>query len=294
MKRMILSVIPYGYALIPFVLVGIVMGQERSTPACEFRAGGGFIFFLILVFVIIKSISFAKVEQPEKSSNSPGSLRKQAESELAAMLKKLRGFQSAPEQKSSGTGKHPQKAAVSSPAPRRPAASAGSASRPGSASRAGQASRSGFESVSVLTTDFASSPQAFDFQRSSDAMIAQMPLWEAAGRGKLDVARRKLEQGANVNETDTFFSETPLHRAAKNGDAAMVQLLLKYRADVTLVTNYAETPLHFAIQGRSPEVVKLLLHAGANPQTKDCFGRTPVQCAKFYPELRACFESAKP
>ncbi|MDO4629792.1 MAG: ankyrin repeat domain-containing protein [Planctomycetia bacterium] len=125
---------------------------------------------------------------------------------------------------------------------------------------------------------------------SSDAMIDLIPLFEAAGRGKLSVAQRKLERGANVNETDSFFGETPLHRAAKVGDAAMIQLLLDHGADVSVQTQYGDTPLHFAITGRNPEVIQLLLTYGANPRAEDIFGRTPAQCAKFYPELHPLFK----
>lgn len=119
------------------------------------------------------------------------------------------------------------------------------------------------------------------------------PVYELAGHGKLDLLRKKLAKGANVNEQDPFFYETGLHRAAKRGDAAAVQLLLESGADVRFVTlPYGETPLHFAVSGRNPQVIRLLLQYGANPNAKDCFGRTPAQCSRFYGELREIFEKA--
>ncbi|MBE6425201.1 MAG: ankyrin repeat domain-containing protein [Planctomycetaceae bacterium] len=117
------------------------------------------------------------------------------------------------------------------------------------------------------------------------------PVYELAGHGKLELLRKKLAKGANVNEQDAFFSETGLHRAAKRGDAAIVQLLLESGANVRFVTHpYGETPLHFAVSGRDPQVVRLLLQYGADPNAKDCFGRTPAQCSRFYGELRGLFE----
>ncbi len=145
------------------------------------------------------------------------------------------------------------------------------------------------ETDSLEYADVPESVSSVNSVPSSDAMIDLIPLFEAAGRGKLSVAQRKLERGANVNETDSFFGETPLHRAAKVGDAAMIQLLLNHGADVSAQTQYGDTPLHFAITGRNPDVIKLLLTHGANPSAKDVFGRTPAQCAKFYPELRSLF-----
>jgi len=55
---------------------------------------------------------------------------------------------------------------------------------------------------------------------------------------------------------------------------------------------YGETPLHFAVSGKAPQVIQLLLQYGADPNAKDCFGRTPAQCSRFYGELREIFEKA--
>ncbi|MBE6428586.1 MAG: ankyrin repeat domain-containing protein [Planctomycetaceae bacterium] len=126
---------------------------------------------------------------------------------------------------------------------------------------------------------------------SSENILA--PIYELAGHGKLELLRKKLAKGANINEQDPFFYETGLHRAAKRGDAAAVQLLLESGADVRFVTiPYGETPLHFAVSGRNPQVIRLLLQYGANPNAKDCFGRTPAQCSRFYGELSEIFEKA--
>ncbi len=116
------------------------------------------------------------------------------------------------------------------------------------------------------------------------------PIYELAGLGKLELLRKKLESGTDVNERDTFFYETALHRAAKRGDEAIVRLLLESGANTRLKTTpYAETPLHFAISGRNPQVVRLLLQYGADPNAKDCFGRTPIQYARFYKDLLNIF-----
>lgn len=124
---------------------------------------------------------------------------------------------------------------------------------------------------------------------SSENILA--PVYELAGHGKLDQLRKKLESGADVNERDTFFYETALHRAAKRGDEAIVRLLLESGANARLKTiPYGETPLHFAIVGRNSQVVRLLLQYGADPNAKDCFGRSPIQISRFYENLQSIFE----
>ena len=142
------------------------------------------------------------------------------------------------------------------------------------------------------------SESAVDFQpvevKTGSAMADLIPIWEAAGRGNYEIVEEKLAAGANVNEPDTFFGETALHRAAKAGDLKMVQILLRYKARVDLENQYGETPLHFAIRGRNPDVIRLLLQQGADPDREDIFGRSPAQCASFYSELRDCFTGPTP
>ena len=142
------------------------------------------------------------------------------------------------------------------------------------------------------------SAQTVDFQpfevKTGNAMADLVPIWEAAGRGKYEIVEEKLAAGANVNEPDTFFGETALHRAAKAGDLKMVQILLGHGAKVDLTDQYGETPLHFAIRGRNPEVIRTLLKHGADPDREDIVGRSPVQCARFYSDLRDCFAGSTP
>ena len=142
------------------------------------------------------------------------------------------------------------------------------------------------------------SAQTVDFHpyevKTGSAMADLIPIWEAAGRGKYEIVEEKLAAGVNVNEPDTFFGETALHRAAKAGDLKMVQILLANGARVDLTDQYGETPLHFAIRGRNPEVIRLLLQQGADPDWEDIFGRSPVHCARFYSDLRDCFTGPTP
>jgi ankyrin repeat protein len=96
----------------------------------------------------------------------------------------------------------------------------------------------------------------------------------------LAIVKLLLDRGANPN-MQLFFKPanlrgatnhkgaTPLIRAANNGDAEMVKLLLEGGADATLNMADRQTPIHAVIAGRSPEpqaleLIRLLHKAGAD------------------------------
>jgi WD40 repeat protein len=68
----------------------------------------------------------------------------------------------------------------------------------------------------------------------------------AVDQGKLQITSYLLEHGANVNARQIGRSPTPLARAVKNIDAAMVKLLLGYGADPRIQTSTGYTPLLLA------------------------------------------------
>ena len=75
----------------------------------------------------------------------------------------------------------------------------------------------------------------------------------------------------SLNVSDGFHSngKAPIHMACSHGDAAMVELLLHYGADIEAKTDCLMTPLHVAIYWAHPTVVRLLLLKGS-----DLYGRT--------------------
>ena len=75
-----------------------------------------------------------------------------------------------------------------------------------------------------------------------------------------------------------------LHKAAKDGDAHTVTVLLEQGADVNTKTDKNATPMHWAVEGGSAETAELLLDRGADPnaRTVDADGRddkTPLHLA---------------
>jgi RNA polymerase sigma factor (sigma-70 family) len=72
---------------------------------------------------------------------------------------------------------------------------------------------------------------------------------------------------------------TALHRAAFNGDGALVQLLLDRHADTEVYTRSGQTPLHVAVSVHHPAIVARLLAAGASPNSATEQGLTPLHFA---------------
>jgi len=79
---------------------------------------------------------------------------------------------------------------------------------------------------------------------------------------------------------------TPLMRAAKNADVAMMRVLVAHGADPNRATRAGMTPLLFAIgPGRRKsakdtlEAVKVCLDAGANVNATNANGETPLHAA---------------
>jgi len=102
------------------------------------------------------------------------------------------------------------------------------------------------------------------------------PLHRAAESRHLDVVRILLEKGANQHLLDRS-RRAPLHLAARGGVAAMVAELIKHGADVNGQTLMKFTVLHLSIT--HPNVVRLLIDKGANLDTPNYEGVTPLHLA---------------
>lgn len=87
------------------------------------------------------------------------------------------------------------------------------------------------------------------------------PIVEAAQLGKVEVVGLLVTNKANIN-AHGVWGKTALHFAADNGDAKMVEFLLKHKADVNSVDEHGFTPIVQSI--KSVEVLKLLLAHGAD------------------------------
>ena len=75
------------------------------------------------------------------------------------------------------------------------------------------------------------------------------------------------------------FGKTPLHVAARNGDAEIVNLLLQDGALVNARNRFNRTPLQMAVFGGHRQVAQTLLDNGARRDLRNVFGRSALDYA---------------
>ncbi|KAG5852551.1 hypothetical protein ANANG_G00063620 [Anguilla anguilla] len=147
-----------------------------------------------------------------------------------------------------------------------------------------------------------------------DSLWGETALTAAAGRGKLDVCRFLLEQGAGVQQVNRR-GVSPIFSAVRQGQGQITELLLQHGADVNtsdkqgrtllmvaaceghlnaaefLVSKGAEltsvdkeglTPLSWACLKGHKNVVQYLVEKGTVINHTDKNGRTPLDLAAFY------------
>ncbi|KAJ8254414.1 hypothetical protein COCON_G00210260 [Conger conger] len=149
---------------------------------------------------------------------------------------------------------------------------------------------------------------------SFDTLWGETALTAAAGRGKLEVCRLLLEQGAAVGQPNRR-GIVPLFSTVRQGHWQIVDLLLTHGADVNMADKQGRTPLMMAaseghlgtaefllaqgaslslmdkegltalswacLKGHLP-VVRCLVERGAATDHADKNGRTPLDLAAFY------------
>lgn len=102
---------------------------------------------------------------------------------------------------------------------------------------------------------------------------------DAAMRGNLAAVKTLILQGVNVSAPQGD-GMTALHWAADRGDAAMVDVLLKAKADLKATTRVGGyTPLHIAAKGGHGDLVASLVKAGSDVNALTTTGATALHFA---------------
>ena len=113
-----------------------------------------------------------------------------------------------------------------------------------------------------------------------------MPLHAAALSGDTGAIKNILETcGNNVNVTDGHDA-MPLHYAAHNGNTNAVSMLLKAGSKINAQDADGDPPLQYALAENHLEAAKLLVKAGANINIKNRDGRAAVYWAQSAESLQ--------
>lgn len=117
---------------------------------------------------------------------------------------------------------------------------------------------------------------------------AGTPLSEAASLGYIDMVKFLLENGANINQITE--GDPIIHEAVRSGNAEIVDLLVRYGADINATDSLGQTALHeSSSEDEWLDVTKYLVNKGVNIDALDGFNSTPLNASA----LHGCFETAK-
>lgn len=136
------------------------------------------------------------------------------------------------------------------------------------------------------------SPLAPVDDRSPDGFTA---LHLAAFFGRPEVARLLLVRGADPSPWATGrLHVQPLHSAVAGGHEAVAEMLIQAGADVNTAQDGGYTPLMGAAQNGLAETVALLLERGADPKAYDQDIRTAAELAERagHPDVAATIRAA--
>lgn len=92
-------------------------------------------------------------------------------------------------------------------------------------------------------------------------------------------AKRLIEQGANINDSENDLGVTPLHCAVHQGHEEMIELLLDHKANFNLTCKQGNTVLHVAADQGHRKIIRTLLHSRMNSRTANEQGLTALQLA---------------
>ncbi len=109
--------------------------------------------------------------------------------------------------------------------------------------------------------------------------LGRTPLYEAAKRGKLEAVKLLIERGAAVNAVESDVGFTPLHVAAEHKHPEVVRYLISKGADIHARNKWRQTPLwqvSWQTWHGDAEIAEILLQSGADPNTADHKGITPL------------------
>jgi hypothetical protein len=89
----------------------------------------------------------------------------------------------------------------------------------------------------------------------------------SSGADTLELATILLKSGADPNHQDRYGKSALMYACALDRDVALIELLLRYGADLLLCDNIGFTALIYAYNRRNPDVIRVVRDQCAHPRT---------------------------
>lgn len=125
-----------------------------------------------------------------------------------------------------------------------------------------------------------------NFPINSKNKNGETPLSIAVKLQDTQLIQALLQLGANIDETFAY-SQTVLHQAAYDKNPKICQFLLENGANPNKMQNWSYffatgTPLHIAASKNSTDLVELFIKYHANVNLRNEWGETPLHVAAYY------------
>ncbi len=131
-------------------------------------------------------------------------------------------------------------------------------------------------------------------KRSAGQAVVEKPKMDihtAVMSNDLEVVKKHIEAGTDLNTRDQFSGSTPLNTAAVFGKTQIAKELIDAGADFSIKNNDGSTPLHTAAFFGRIEIVQMLIDAKADKTLRNNFGATPRETvAGSFSEMKPIYE----
>ncbi|XP_053596003.1 serine/threonine-protein kinase TNNI3K-like [Microplitis demolitor] len=124
-----------------------------------------------------------------------------------------------------------------------------------------------------------------DINKSFETYGSPVYLAVSKSSSNLNILRKLIEYGAEINLREFIYNWTPLHLACYYGKCEVAELLINYGADINMsnlyimknpTVNIGITPLHIAIERDQIRMVELLCRKNVNTNLESINRGTPL------------------
>jgi formylglycine-generating enzyme required for sulfatase activity/ankyrin repeat protein len=95
----------------------------------------------------------------------------------------------------------------------------------------------------------------------------------------LDLVKKYIDNGVDINAKEIDTSLTPLHVAAMYNNEEIAKIIIKNGADIDPKDKRGIAPLRYVVNNNNIEMVKYLINHGANVNARDFKGHTSLRAA---------------